>query len=132
MSFGLTGAPATFQGFMNFVLAALLRKCVVVFIDDVLVYSKSMEEHVQHLKMVFELLHQHQLHLKLSKCSFAKSQLEFLGHIISAGGVSTDPVKVQIVQRWPIPTCGKDVRSFLGWQDTIGDLCKTLASPAGH
>lgn len=99
---------------MNYVLSPLLRRCVVVFIDDILVYSKSIEEHVEHLRQVFELLQQHQLHLKIAKCSFAKEQLEFLGHIISSGGVSTDPTKVQIVQRWPVPTSVKEVRSFLG------------------
>ncbi|RLM74197.1 hypothetical protein C2845_PM15G12530 [Panicum miliaceum] len=114
MSFGLTGALATFQGFMNFVLAPLLRKCVDVFIDDILVYRKNMTEHIQHLRQVFELLRQHDLHLKLAKCSFAQDTLEFLGHIISEKGVSTDPVKVQIIQQWPVPTCVKDVRSFLG------------------
>lgn len=71
MSFGLTGAPATFQGFMNFVLAPLLRKYMVVFLDDVLIYSKTNKQHVQHLKEVFQLLKAHDLHLKLSKCSFA-------------------------------------------------------------
>ena len=86
----------------------------MVFIDDILVYSKSMEEHMVHLQQVFELLQQHQLKLKLSKCSFAQTSLEFLGHIISAQGVSTDPGKVKTVQLWPTPTNVKDVRSFLG------------------
>lgn len=114
MSFGLTGAPATFQEFMNFVLQPLLRKCVVVFLDDVLVYSRSIEEHIQHLRQVFQLLKTHELHLKLSKCSFAKNKLEFLGHVISGQGVATDPSKIQIVKNWPTPENVKDVRSFLG------------------
>lgn len=114
MSYGLTGAPATFEGVMNMVLQPLLRKCVVVFIDDILVYNKNVEEHLQHLKQVFELLKHHKLHLKLSKCSFAQESLEFLGHIISKQGVATDPKKVSIVEQWPVPTNIKEVRSFLG------------------
>jgi hypothetical protein len=80
MPFGLTGAPATFQNFMNKLLAPLLRKCVVVFLDDVLVYSANLDDHVKHLRQVFELLSQQQLYLKQSKCLFAQTQLEFLGH----------------------------------------------------
>lgn len=114
MSFGLTGAPATFQEFMNFVLEPLLRKCVVVFLDDVLVYNKNMEEHIEHLRQVFKLLQEHDLKLKLSKCSFAQDKLEFLGHVISKEGVATDPTKIEIVRKWPVPECVKDIRSFLG------------------
>lgn len=84
MPFGLTGAPATFQEFMNHILAPLLRKCVVVFLDDVLVYSSSLELHLQHLKAVFQILSEHHLHLKRSKCLMAQTTLEFLGHVISA------------------------------------------------
>lgn len=99
---------------MNSVLQPLLRKCVAVFIDDILVYSKNMEEHLQYLRQVFTLLQQHQLHLKLSKCSFAQESLEFLGHVISKHGVATDPTKIQTVQKWPRPENVKEVRSFLG------------------
>jgi hypothetical protein len=112
--FGLTGAPATFQNFMNQLLAPLLRRCVVVFLDDVLVYSATLEDHVRHLKQVLELLQQHQLHLKQSKCLFAQKRLEFLGHVISAKGISTDPKKVTVISQWPTPTSVKEVRSFLG------------------
>ena len=79
---------------MNHILAPLLHKCVVVFLDDVLVYSPSLELHVQHLKAVFQILSDHQLHLKRSKCLMAQDILEFLGHVISARGVSTDPRNV--------------------------------------
>jgi hypothetical protein len=92
----------------------LLRKCVVVFIDDVLVYSATLEDHVRHLTQVFELLSQQKLHLKQSKCLFAQEKLEFLGHIVSAAGITTDPKKVEVIQNWPIPKSTKDVRSFLG------------------
>ncbi|CAN6301690.1 unnamed protein product, partial [Urochloa humidicola] len=114
MPYGLTGAPATFQAIMNHILAPLLRKCVVVFIDDILIYSKSYEEHVQHVKMVFDLLQKHQLKVRLSKCSFAQQELKYLGHVISSKGVSTDPSKLTTIQNWPVPTNLKELRGFLG------------------
>lgn len=93
MPFGLIWAPATFQDFMNKVMSTLLRKCVVVFLDDVLVYSRSLDEHMKHLEYVFRLLRQYQLKLKLSKCLFGQEKLEFPGHVISSAGVATDPAK---------------------------------------
>lgn len=114
LPFGLTSAPATFQGVMNTVLADQLRQNVLVFVDDILVYSRTLEEHKNHLRQVFETLSKHQLRVKLSKCSFAQTQLSYLGHIISADGVSTDPEKIQVVRQWPVPVSVKDVRSFLG------------------
>ena len=86
MPYGLTGAPATFQNAMNTILAPLLRRCVLVFIDDILVYSKTLEEHKEHVRAVFVLLEQHQLKVKRSKCTFAQQQLKYLGHVISAAG----------------------------------------------
>ena len=94
MPYGLTSALATFQAIMNHILAPLLRKCVVVFIDDILIYSKTLEEHEKHIEMVFELLKQHQFKVRLSKCSFTKQELNYLGHVISAVGVATDPKKI--------------------------------------
>lgn len=91
MAFGLTRGPATFQGAMNTTLAPLLRKCVLVFFDDILIYSNSYEEHLSHVAQVLELLHKDQWKVKLSKCSFAKRQIAYLGHVISEKGVSTDP-----------------------------------------
>jgi hypothetical protein len=114
MPFGLTGAPATFQDFMNHILAPLLRKCVVVFLDDVLVYSPNLTAHIQHLEQVFELLKEKPLKLYMSKCRFAQDKLEFLYHIISVVEVATNPEKVKVFQSWPIPQCVKDVRSFFG------------------
>jgi hypothetical protein len=114
MPFGLTGAPATFQDFMNQLLAPFLRKWVVVFLDDVLVYSATMEEHVGHLKQVLDLISQQQLYLRESKCVFGQAKLEFLGHIVSAAGITTDPNKIRVIREWPKPACVKDVRSFLG------------------
>ena len=114
MAFELTGAPATFQRAMNATLAPLLRRCVLVFFDDILIYSTTFEEHVQHIRAVLELLARDQWQLKLSKCSFAKSQLSYLGHLISASGVATDPAKIQTVAAWTSPTTVKELRSFLG------------------
>lgn len=114
MPYGVTGGPATFQHVMNTILAPLLRKCVVVFIDDILIYSTSWDEHLKHVAAVFELLHQHQFKVKLSKCLFAQKQLTYLGHVISAAGVATDPTKIINVQNWPTPTSVKELQSFLG------------------
>jgi transposase InsO family protein len=114
MPYGVTGGPATFQQTMNYILAPLLRKGVVVFIDDILIYSSTWDQHLHLLHSVFQLLSKHHIKIKLSKCSFAQSELKYLGHIISARGVATDPKKVADVQNWPIPTTVKEVRSFLG------------------
>jgi len=110
MAFGLTGAPGTFQGAMN----CTLEKFVLVFFDDILVYSKTFEEHLVHLQQVFQWLSDDQWKLKLSKCKFAQKSIAYLGHVISANGVATDPQKVQPIQDWHIPTTIKEVRGFLG------------------
>ena len=114
MPFGLTNAPATFQCIMNEVLEPFLRKFVMVFLDDILIYSPTLEAHVSHLDQVFQKLREHKLYMKPSKCSFAQSQLEYLGHIISGAGVSTDPSKTSAMLEWPTPLSVTDLRGFLG------------------
>jgi hypothetical protein len=114
MPFGLTNAPAPFQSLMNTIFHSLLRKYVLVFVDDILIYSPTLEDHVQHLQQVFAILQHHQLLLKKSKCSFGQTQLEYLGHIISSQGVATDPKKIEAVAQWPTPTTTKQLRGFLG------------------
>jgi hypothetical protein len=114
MPFGLTNVPATFQSVMNQIFASLLRKGVLVFMDDILIYSSTLEEHIQLLQQVFQILRQHKFYVKLSKCTFAQSAVEYLGHTISAEGVSTEPTKVQAVKQWPKPKNLKDLRGFLG------------------
>lgn len=114
MPFGLCNAPATFQCVMNSILQPCLRRSVLVFMDDILVYSHSLEAHVQHLHEVFSLLRKHCFFVKASKCSFARRSLDYLGHIISAEGVATDPRKTQVMQAWPRPTTPTELRGFLG------------------
>lgn len=97
MAFGLTGAPNTFQGAMNTTLHPLLRKCALVFFDDILVYSRSLDEHIQYLHQVFTLLARDQWKVKFSKCHFAQQSISYLGHVVSHQGMSTDPSKIESV-----------------------------------
>ena len=99
---------------MNSTLAPLLHKCVLVFFDDILIYSHSYEEHLDHLTQVLELLQAHQWKLKLSKCVFAQRSISYLGHVITESGVAIDPDKITTVTTWPTPVSVRDVRSFLG------------------
>jgi hypothetical protein len=114
MSFGLTNAPAYFMNLMNKVFMKFLDKFVVVFIDDILVYSKSEEEHAEHLRLVLGTLREHQLYAKFSKCEFWLKEVGFLGHVLSAGGVSVDPSKITSIMERKVPTNPTEVRAFLG------------------
>lgn len=114
VSFGLTGGPNTFQFAMNHTLAPGNRKYVIVFFDDILVFSITFKEHLQHLRLVLSMLAKHQWKVKLSKCAFAQRQVGYLGHIISSAGVSTDPTKITAIDTWPTPANVKEVRGFLG------------------
>jgi hypothetical protein len=114
MSFGLTNAPAYFMYLMNKVFMEYLDKFVVVFIDDILIYSKNEEEHEEHLRLVLQKLREHQLYAKFSKCDFWLKEVSFLGHIITAGGISVDPAKVSDVLKWEPPQTVKEIKSFLG------------------
>lgn len=114
MPFGLTNAPATFQCVMNSVLAPFLRKFALVFLDDILIYSPDLQVHAQHLAQVLQALRLNQLFAKQSKCTFAQTKLEYLGHIISDSGVATDPDKTAAIVQWPRPTNTTELRGFLG------------------
>jgi hypothetical protein len=114
MSFGLTNAPAYFMYLMNSVFMPELDKFVVVFIDDILVYSKNEDEHTEHLHIVLQRLRDHRLYAKLSKCDFWLREIKFLGHTISQDGISVDPDKVQEVMDWKPPTTVRQIQSFLG------------------
>lgn len=114
MPFGLTNAPATFQSVMNQIFAPLLRKGVLVFMDDILVYSATLDTHLSLLQQVFEIVQKHSFLLEAFKCSFAQQQIEYLGHCISVQGVATETSKIEAVQRWPVPSSLKELRGFLG------------------
>jgi len=114
MAFGLTGAPATFQAEMNRTLASKLRRCALVFFDDILIYSTTYQEHLHHIQEVLQLLADNQWKVKLSKCAFAQRSINYLGHVISAEGVATDDSKITAVRDWPTPEDVKQLRSFLG------------------
>ena len=114
MPFGLTNAPAAFQAAMNDLFREHLDDFVVVFLDDILVYSKDPSKHLEHLRIVLEKLHQHQFFAKLSKCSFGQESIEFLGHIVGPDGIKMDPKKVEAVRQWPRPATVTEVRAFLG------------------
>ena len=111
MPFGVTNAPAIFMDYMNRIFRPYLDQFVVVFIDNILIYSENKEEHADHLRMVLEVLREHKLYGKLSKCEFWLDEVQFLGHVISAQGISVDPAKIETMLKWETVT---EVRSFLG------------------
>ena len=114
MSFGLTNAPATFSRLMNSIFMEYLDKFVVVYLDDILIYSKNEEEHAEHLRLVLKKLREHRLYAKFSKCEFWLSEVTYLGHVISGKGIAVNPERVQAVLNWTPPESVKQVRSFLG------------------
>ena len=114
MPFGLTNAPAAFMDLMHRVFQPYLDQFVEVFMDDILIYSQSEWEHEYHLRIVLQLLRDHQLYAKFSKCEFWLTEVRFLGHVVSASGVSVDLKKVEVVMSWERPKLVFQIRSFLG------------------
>ena len=114
MSFGLTNAPAKFMCMMKNIFSRYLDKFVLVFIDDILVYSKNKEEHEEHLRVVLQVLREYQLYVKFSKCYFYKPQIQYLCHIISDTRIAVDPKNIKPIKDLPTPTSVIDIRSILG------------------
>ena len=114
MPFGVTNAPATFMDLMNRTFLPYLDKFVVAFIDDILIYSRTPDEHEAHLRIVLQKLREEKLFAKLSKCEFWKNEVAFLGHVITKEGVAVDPTKIRAVIEWEAPKSITEVRSFLG------------------
>ena len=114
MPFGFTNAPAAFMDLMNRVFRPYLDRFVIIFIDDILVYSGSREKHAEHLRIMLETLREHQLYAKLSKCQFWLDRVAFLRHVISIEGIFVDPQKIEAIVNWQPPTNVTEIRSFLG------------------
>ena len=112
--FGLTNAPAVFMDLMHRIFKPYLDQFVVVFIDDILVYSKTLEDHEKHLRIVLQTLKEHRLYAKFSKCELYFNEITFLGHIISIDGIKVDPTKVEAVSKWKQPKNPTEIRNFLG------------------
>ena len=114
MPFGLTNALSTFIRLINHVLHAFIGKCVVVYFDNILIYSKNLGDHVQHLKSILDVLRKENLFANLKKCTFCTDNLVFLGFVVSAQGIHVDAEKIRAIQEWPSPTNVGNVRSFHG------------------
>ncbi|XP_068483219.1 uncharacterized protein [Phaseolus vulgaris] len=131
MPFGVTNAPALFMDYMNRIFRPFLDKFVIVFIDDILIYSRTKGEHEEHLKTVLEILREKQLYAKFSKCEFWLKEVNFLGHVISIQGISVDPAKVEAVLQWERPKTVTEIRSFVGlagyYRRFIEDFSRVVA-----
>ena len=112
--FGLTNAPSVFMSLMNGLFHSYLDRFVLVFLNDILIYSKSEKEHEEHLRLVLQCLRDNQLYANATKCDFFQSEIQYLGHVISGEGISVDPAKIQAIVDWPTPTTVSEIHSFMG------------------
>ncbi|GBG69312.1 hypothetical protein CBR_g4011 [Chara braunii] len=128
MPFGLTNAPATFQTATNDIFRDILEKYVLVYLDDILVYSRTLEDHIRHLRDVLQRLRKHGFYAKLSKCRFAQRKVDFLGHHVSDQGLHMDDAKIIVIAEWPVPTSAKQLRSFLGLTSYYSNFIQGYAS----
>ena len=128
MPFGLCNAPATFQRLMERAMGDLnLRDCLI-YLDDIIIFSDTFDTHLDRLEAVFQRIHTYNLKLKASKCEFFKSQVTYLGHVVSEDGIKTDPYKTSVLGNWPVPRCVKDVRKFLGFTGYYRRFIKGFAA----
>lgn len=130
MPFGLTNAPATFQKLINDALRPALKKYALVYLDDVIIFSKTIKEHIKHISLVFDFLRKAGLKIKLSKCTFLKKEVEYLGHIVTEHGMKPDPKKQLVIQNYPVPENVDQVRSFLGLAGYYRKFVKNYADKA--
>ena len=130
MPFGLTNAPSTFMRSMNHVLRTFIGKFVVVYFDDILIYSKSLDEHVEHIKCVLAVLRKECLYANLEKCTFCTDKVVFLGFVVSAHGVEVDEEKIKAIREWLPPQNVSQVRSFLGHAGFYRRFVKDFSSIA--
>ena len=130
MPFGLTNAPATFQRLMNRIMRPVLYKSTLVYLDDIIVFSKSIDDHIKHLATVFKLLAENGLKLKLKKCEFCKDKIDYLGHIVSRDGVMPNPKKIQAIVNYPEPRNPKELSSFLGLASYYRRFIRAFAEKA--
>jgi hypothetical protein len=114
MPFGLTNAPTTFMRLMDDVLRPFTNSFVVVYLDDILIFNRTWEEHMRHIQQVLSTLRQHKLYANLEKCSFGMNRVQYLGYIVDEHGVHVDPAKIQVIRDWPAPTTLTELQSFLG------------------
>ena len=135
LSFKLTNAPATFQGVMNRIFERYLGKFMLVYLDDILVFSKNQEEHLEHLRKVFDILRKNKIYAKLTKCHFAKEELEYLGHVVGKDGIKVDPRKIETVAKWARPKDVSQLHSFLSLYNYFRRFIQdysTLVAPLTH